>query len=178
LASVANALLFQEHVDALHDGSMFYGMEKMSCRDWMIIARAMISLLQVLVRQRSKGAVEFCRLMGLDGFSEATPSAVGLPFEFLSPEERSRLLSFVWAIMQAGPARFVEAALSASLPISSIVLPAGRPVPVALTCIVSSLARHSAHTPRTHFELKPRDPSSVLRMWERLQRRIRRDGIR
>ncbi|WP_205941149.1 hypothetical protein, partial [Pseudomonas viridiflava] len=92
----------------------------------MFIARAMVSLLQVLVRQHSKRSIEFCRLMNLEGYLDATPSATGLPFEFLSPADRSVLLGFVWAIMQAGPERFIESASEVSLPVSVFTLPSGR----------------------------------------------------
>ncbi|WP_440778804.1 TniQ family protein [Pseudomonas syringae] len=178
VASFGGAPLFQEHVDALHGRPVSYGLEDVSFCDWMFIARAMVSLLQLLVRQHSKRGMDFCRLMSLEGYLDAIPSATGLPFEFLSPGDRSVLLGFVWAIMQAGPERFIESALEVSLPVSAFALPSGRSAPAVLSRIALSLTRHSARSARTTLDLKPSAPSSVLRMWERLQRRIRRDGIR
>ncbi|WP_162999150.1 TniQ family protein [Pseudomonas viridiflava] len=178
MPSFGSAPIFQEYVDALHGRTAPYGLEEVSFCDWMFIARAMVSLLQVLVRQHSKRSIEFCRLMNLEGYLDATPSATGLPFEFLSPADRSVLLGFVWAIMQAGPERFIESASEVSLPVSVFTLPSGRSAPAVLSRIAQSLTRHSARSASATFDLKPSDPSRVLRMWERLQRRIRRDGIR
>lgn len=177
IRSTTAAMMFQEHVDAWGGRSLRYGRQAMSFSDWMFVARVMVSLVMVLIRQQSRSSIKFCRLMELEGYAETKPSAIGLPFEFLSPADRSGLLAVVWAIMQAGPDRFIKSALGASLSASAIVLPVGRPVPAVLSLMVSALARRP-HGVRAAINFKPRDPSSVLRMWERLQRRIRRDGIR
>lgn len=171
------ALSFQNHVDAMYGRTGVYGQCEFSFCNWMIIARAMLSLAQMMVRQPSKSAVEFCRLMGLTEYLALARSSLGLPFEFLGPGERSGLLGFAWAIMQGGPERFIDAAIRSSLPISFMPR-LDRSAPEVMFRIMSSLTRYPAHHPKEQHDLTPRDPSSVLRMWERLQRRIRRDGFR
>lgn len=172
-----NALTFQVYADRAFGRTAFFGEVELAFCDWMFIARVMVSMIQFFLRHPSASTKRFCFLMGLEGVDKLQRSTLGLPFEYLSCVERSGLLGVVWGIMQAGPERFVLAAAEASLPLSSLPLPR-RSKPLILTVLSTALTRHSSHQWPHHVD-KPSllDAGTVLRSWERLQRRIRRDGI-
>ncbi|MNE26636.1 hypothetical protein D3C80_1200110 [compost metagenome] len=143
----------------------------------MFVSRVMVSMIQGFLRHPSNSTKEFCHSMGLEGVEKLQRSTLGLPFEYLSCAERSGLLGVVWAIMQAGPERFLLAAAEASLPLSSLPLPR-RSAPLILSELSTALTKHTPHQcPQHANEPGLHKAGDVLRSWVRLQRRIRRDGI-
>lgn len=171
------ALAFQAYADLAFGRNAWFGQVELAFSDWMFVARVMASMVQLFLRHPTASAMHFCHSMGLEGVDKLRRSTLGLPFEYMSCTERSGLLGVVWAIMQEGPERFVHAAAEASLPLSSLPLPR-RSAPLILTVLSTELTRHSPHQWSQHSsELGGHDAGNVLRSWERLQRRIRRDGF-
>ncbi|WP_376780465.1 TniQ family protein [Pseudomonas soli] len=170
-----DALAFQAFADGLYGQSTMFGGDRLSFADWMFVARVIIGLLLGVARHPTSSTRLFCELMQVDA-AACQPSSLGLPLEYLSPAERSALMGQTWVIMQAGPERFVECALRAVLPCSALPLPA-REAPQVLNQMASALSC-SSRCPRHKKEQNHiRRPLGVLRMWLRLQRRIRRDGL-
>lgn len=171
------ALAFQIYADRAFGRTAFFGEVELTFRDWMFVSRVMVSMVQGFLRHPSASTKGFCHSMGLGGVEKLQRSTLGLPFEYLSCAERSGLLGVVWAIMQAGPQQFLLAATEASLPLSSLPLPR-RSAPLILMVLSTALTEHTFHQwPHHRNETGLHDAGNVLRIWARLQRRIRRDGI-
>lgn len=169
-----DALAFQQYADALVSEVGLYGNVKLGFAQWMRVARAMISLLQVAARRRSDVLVRFCEKLGVDIFS-MSPSLLGLPFEYLAEADRARLLAGAWMMMSAGPDRFMSEASRASLPVTALHIPANG-APDILIEMAGALKIHSPRRPTTRDLSQPRTQLEVLRMWLRLTRRMRRSG--
>lgn len=169
------AFAFQSFADECYGRSATYGQVELSFSDWMKVARSLIGLLQTAARYHSGEAAQFFEALGIDA-ATLHSSSTGLPFECLRPAERAELLGNVWMIMRAGPDRFMDLAKQASLPSSWLPLPA-QGAPAVLINMASVLTVHSRGTPTRRGCEIPRHPRQVLRMWLRLYRRMRRDGI-
>lgn len=173
----SGALAFQVYADQAFGRTAFFGKVELTFSDWMFVSRVMVSMIQGFLRHPSTSAKAFCHSMELEGVDKLQRSTLGLPFEYLSCAERSGLLGVVWAIMQAGPERFLLAAAEASLPLSSLPLPR-RSAPLILSALSTALTKHTPHQcPQHANEPGLHKVGDVLRSWVRLQRRIRRDGI-
>ncbi len=88
--------------------------------------------------------------------------------------ERANLLSGVWKMIQAGPVRFLEEAKAASLTVQSLHEKNQR-VPRCLDLIIHNLSSRNINRKfkdedGTH---PPRSRMAVMRMWARLQRKIK-----
>ncbi len=171
----ADALAFQNFADGLYGEGTLFGKTEISFAEWMFVARVIVSLLRAIVRHPTASSCLFCRLMGVD-LTACPISSLGLPFEYLGPAERSAFMGPAWTIMQAGPERFIECAKTASLPHSFLPMPA-RDAPEILTHMASALTCRPRCSPDITDRDFTRDPLNVWRMWLRLQRRIRRDGL-
>ncbi len=171
----ADALAFQEFADGLYGECTLFGKAEISFAEWMFVARVIISLLRAIVRHPTVSSRLFCRLMEVE-LGACPISSLGLPFEYLGPAERCALVGPAWVIMQAGPERFIECSKIASLPHSFLPMPK-RDAPEVLTHMASALMCRPRCSPSITNQDLTRDPSSVWRMWLRLLRRIRRDGI-
>lgn len=170
-----HALAFQLFADDSRHGPVAFGQTKLSFSEWMLIARVMIGFLQAAARYLSAGALHFFQSMGVD-VAALRPTSLGLPFEYLGPGERAGLLGSVWVIMLAGPEQFMDLAAAASLPASSLEIPA-KGGPEVLIRMASVLTSHARITPDRHPREHSRNQLEVLQMWRRLQRRMRRNGI-
>lgn len=166
---------FQAFADGACRSGAVYGQKQLSFSDWMGVARAMISFLQNAVSHPSLSIQRFCRDIGVE-ISLLQPSSLGLPFEYLAPAERAGLLGQAWVIMQAGPERLMELAARAELPVTAFPLPR-KGAPQILLEMVSVLTRHNQRKPGRKSHRQSRTPFEVWRMWHRLQRRTRRNGI-
>ncbi|AZE39162.1 hypothetical protein C4K06_6174 [Pseudomonas chlororaphis subsp. aureofaciens] len=169
------ALAFQGFADELYGKRTAFGQAEVNFAEWMFIARVIISLLRSIVRHPTASSRLFCRLMSVD-LAGCSVSSLGLPLEYLEPAERCALIGPAWVIMQAGAERFIECARLASLPRSLLPIPA-RDAPEILTHMASALTCRPRCSPDMTERNQTRDPLSVWRMWLRLQRRIRRDGL-
>lgn len=174
-APLAGAFAIQQYVDELIAAPGSFGNITLDFTQWMRVARAMISLLQVAARQRSGAMLQLCENLGVDTAS-LTPALLGLPFEYLAQPERARLLAGAWAMMTAGPDRFMSEASRVSLPVSALHVPA-HGAPDILIRMASELKIHSPHRPNQRNQDHPRTQLEVLRMWLRLTRRMRRNGL-
>lgn len=170
----AGAAAFQGSVDEMVWLGTWYGPLRLTCSEWLGIARAMLSLVRSASRMNSRGLTSICEEMGVDS-SSLEPSPLGLPLEFLPVCERERLLDMVWTIMRAGPGRFLDAA-SGVLPPSEL-RQFSNAAPKLLELITPrDTHRHSAYN-RTVPMVGPQKPQAVLRSWLRLIRKIRRNGL-
>ena len=174
-AAVA-ALAFQRYVDESIGRWPLYGSSPLDFRDWLTVARTMVSFAQAAVRRHSAAAERFFESLGIP-LESLQPIPVGLPLEYLPPAERSVLLSIVWVIMSAGPQRFIEAARHESLPASTLHLPSSGSPPVLLD-LVAALQSPRHHLVSCVDRKKTSSPAQTLRMWLRLKRKVRRRGIR
>lgn len=174
LPAAPSALAFQMHVDRSRGRTIAFGRAELSVSDWMFVARVMIGFLQGAARYCSADAAGFFRAIGIEP-SKLQPIGTGLQLEYLGPAERAGLIESVWAIMCAGPERFMDLAVSASLPISSLPIPA-KGSPDILIRMASVLKTRPRARPDRPDPQHPRKPREVLRMWLRLQRRMRRNG--
>lgn len=143
--SIESALEFQRFADLASGSSPLFGDRPLSFPEWMAVARLIISFLLNAIRHPSAGTLQFCRAIGVE-ISLLQPSSLGLPFEYLSPAERSVLLGQTWVIMQAGPERFMELASCTQLPISAFPSLA-KGAPEIAREMLSVLTRHSQHRP-------------------------------
>lgn len=172
---IESTLEFQSFADLASGSRALFGDRSMSFSEWMAIARLIISFLLYAIRHPSAGTLQFCRAIGVE-ISLLQPSSLGLPFEYLSPAERSVLLGQTWVIMQAGPERFMELASCTGLPISAFpALATG--APEIAKEMLSVLIRHSQHRPGRKGQRQSHTPLDVWQMWHRLQRRTHRNGI-
>ena len=170
----AGAAAFQEYVDEMVGLGTWYGPLRLTCSEWLGIAKAMLSLVRSASRMNSHVLNSFFKEMGVDS-SSLEPSPLGLPLEYLPVCERERLLEIVWSIMRAGPGRFLDAA-SGVLP-PSVLRQFSKDAPQLLELITPRTThRHSAYN-RTVPMVGPQKPQAVLRSWLRLIRKIRRNGL-
>ncbi|WP_408980897.1 TniQ family protein [Pseudomonas sp. B21-009] len=175
-AFVEAALAFQRFVDEGIGRHPMYGTLPLDFRDWLTVARTMVSFAQAALRHHSVAAVRFFESLGI-ALETLHPVSLGLPLEYLAPAERAVLLSIVWVIMSAGPDRFIEVARRESLPASTLHIPLNGAPPVLLELAAALQA------PRHHLAGgvgcgHPSSPARTLRMWLRLKRKVRRRGIR
>lgn len=174
-APLAGALAIQQYADQMITAPGLFGDVALDFTQWMRVARAMVSLLQVAARQRSESALQLCRCLGVDT-AVITPALLGLPFEYLAQSERARLLAGAWAMMVAGPDRFMSEASRVSLPVSALHVPS-RGAPDILMRMAGALKIHPSHRPNQRNLDHPRAQLEVLRMWLRLTRRMKRNGL-
>ena len=173
--AVVPALELQQTIDAAHGGMMRYGDHPMSFRDWMMIARVMVSFLRTAARHPSANMRRFCSDIGID-LGSVRSNSLGLPFEYLGPGARAELLANVWVIMGLGPERFMAVAEQALLPSSCLQVPVAG-APTLLAQMSSALISHSCKARARGAHEQIRTPQQVLRIWAHLQRRIRRHDL-
>jgi len=153
-----------------------YGTSSLDFRDWMTVARTMVSFAQTAVRRHSVAAGRFFKSLRILPES-LQPIPLGLPLEYLSPADRSVLLSIAWVIMSAGPEKFIEAARHELLPASTLHFSPNNAPPVLLD-LVAALQSPRHHLVSGVGRQHPSSPAQTLRMWLRLKRKVRRRGIR
>ncbi|RON75826.1 hypothetical protein BK675_10945 [Pseudomonas fluorescens] len=173
--ALPDALAIQQYADQLVTAPGSFGNITLDFTQWMRVARAMISLLQVTARQRSQTLLLFCKNLGVDTTS-LTPASLGLPFEYLAQPERAKLLGGAWALMTAGPDIFIHEAKRLALPLYALHVPP-HGAPDILIRMASALKVHSPHLASQRNDDHPRTQMEVLRMWLRLTRRMRRNGL-
>lgn len=172
---VKSALAFQRFADSASQSTALYGLTPLSFSEWMRIARFMVSFLKNVTRNPTTKSQLFCQAIGVD-LSQMKLSSLGLPFEYATPAERAGLLGQAWVIMQLGPERFVELAGEVELPVTMFPVRGVEGSPI-LAHMVSVLVQHTRHQSGRPSLRQTREPLEVWRMWNRLQRRTRRNGI-
>ncbi|PMQ13043.1 hypothetical protein PseAD21_05120 [Pseudomonas sp. AD21] len=175
-AAAEAALAFQRYVDESIGLRPMYGTSSLDFRDWLTVARTMVSFAQTAVRRHSVAAGRFFESLGILPES-LQPIPLGLPLEYLSPADRSVLLSIAWVIMSAGPEKFIEAARHELLPASTLHFSPNSAPPVLLD-LVAALQSPRHHLVSGVGRQHPSSPAQTLRMWLRLKRKVRRRGIR
>jgi hypothetical protein len=175
-AAAEAALAFQRYVDESIGLRPLYGTSSLDFRDWLTIARTMVSFAQASIRRHSAATGRFFESLGIP-LGSLQPIPLGLPLEYLSPAERSVLLSIVWVIMSAGPQTFIEVARHESLPASTLHFSPNSAPPVLLD-LVAALRPPGHHLMSDVGREHPSSPAQTLRMWLRLKRKVRRSGIR
>ncbi len=170
------AVAFQEAADrVVQDGYGYYDQEKLTSHEWFRLARYFLLVIRRVARGRAEGLQAFIKALGIPSSAVVSPST-GLPFEFLSVQERAPLLSGAWHMLNAGPGFFREAAIQASLTRATFS-GISQPLPRAITEVVASLPDGSmprVKTAQANDVFRPRSRQAVMRMYARLQRKLAR----
>lgn len=170
------SLAFQEAADkVIRNGYGHYGTGEIVSQEWFRLSRYFLLILRRVALGQAEGLESVVKALGVTPSAIVAP-ATGLAFELLPVEERAPLLMGVWELLDAGPERFREAAMQASLTratFSGIY----EPVPQSIAALVEALPDGS--TPRVNAiqangEPRPRSRQAVMRMFARLQRKIPR----
>ena len=169
----ADALSFQNATDDLFSGPPIrYGGRRLLLTEWLSLSRWMIGILRTAAREHSLGSKIFFLEMGVN-VEGLNPPETGLPFEYLTPNDRATLLANVWCMLRAGPDRLVDLAQRESAR-PSLLLPRSGKLPASLATLATVLRskRHRSNSrPKTE---NPRSTKSVLMRWHRLLRKFQR----
>lgn len=168
-----SAALFQTSADlVLSSGVGQFGSEQVSISEWFFLSRWITGFLRRAVVFRTSHSHAFLRELGVDP-SDMLPPKSGLPFDLLPPQERAVLLSACWQVLLAGPDRIGAALVESQAPPSMFSLPSGG-MPICVNRLMQLLSVRRCRALRERVIVKPRSPSSVLKMWYRLQRKMQR----
>lgn len=170
-----DALAFQQAADhVVRNGHGLYGITNLHSNEWFTLSRYFVTLLRKVVLGKIAGLITLTKTLGVD-MEAITPPATGLPLELLPVRERAELLAAAWRILEAGPERFREAAIAASLAASSLH-ERRQPVLPCIDSIISELPAKGVTTRsrnNRHKMPKPRSRQAVQRMWARFLRKMR-----
>lgn len=167
-------IAFQKALNGvMKNGYGYYGTEKITSHEWFRLSRYFLLLLRRVALGQTTGLASVIKTLDVNPVAILAP-ATGLAFELLPIEERASLLAGVWELLNAGPNRFKDAAMQASLSqatFSGIY----QPIPPPITAIIKSLPDRSI--PRVKVILtdgicQPRSRQAVMRMFARLQRKL------
>ncbi|TRO37829.1 hypothetical protein EQ845_04895 [Pseudomonas putida] len=164
---------FQATTDSLFGGlTQPYGNSPLKLNEWFELAHWMLGVLRSAARDRGSCISGFFDKLDVD-LEALHPPPTGLPFEFLTPDERASLLSNVWKMIQAGPEKLIGAAVQEKVRRSLLIPQSGRlPSTVVKLDAVLKISQRGrgghAHSGA------PRSPSSVLMRWNRLLRKFQR----
>jgi hypothetical protein len=169
----ANALSFQNATDGLFSGApLQYGDHRLMLIDWLFLSRWMIGILRSAVRGRSSCTKSFFQELGVS-LGGVNPPPTGLPFEYLSPEDRAVLLANVWCMLKVGPDRLVSVAERECIR-PSLLLPRSGELPVSLAALATVLRSKRRRTSTRIVIGNPRSPKNVLMRWHKLLRKFQR----
>lgn len=171
--SARSAVCFQASTDlVLSNGAGQFGNELVSISEWFFLSRWITGFLRCAAVLRTSPSHAFLRELDVDT-SGLLPPKSGLPFELLPPNERAVLLSACWQVVLAGPERIGAALIQSQVPPSMFRLPYGH-APICVIRLMQLLSARRYRAPKGPVIVKPRSPSSVLKMWYRLQRKMQR----
>lgn len=167
------ALDFQETADGLFSGRQaVYGSHLLELEEWFYVCRWLLGILRWAARFHSACTRPFFTSFDVDYMGLTVP-ALGLPFQYLPPGDRARLLRDTWAMLQAGPEKLSAAAQRLPVPLSMMRLPAGDP-PACVQSIFAVLhGRHNTEAVH-HRAHADHTTSNVLMQWQRLLRKLQR----
>ncbi len=170
----AASYAFQEIADSvIRDGFGYYGQEELSSQEWFRLSRYFLHVLRRVALRPSDNLAVMVKRMGV---TPTLPPITGLPLEMLTVGERAPLLAGCWMIINAGPDKFLESAVHASVTQATF---AGvcRWVPKTILEVIASLP--SGAVPRKEVDCgntdalsSPRSKQAVMRMYARLQRKM------
>lgn len=169
-----DALSFQLAADqVVRAGRGPYGITQLHSTEWFALSRYFVALLRKTLLGKSQGLVALAKELGVDMETMATP-ATGLPLELLPVHERASLLAGAWRMLEAGPGRFLDAAMKSYL-LAPSLHERRQPVPACIDNIISALPGKGGISRNRDKQplLTPRSRQAVIRMWARLLRKIR-----
>lgn len=168
-----DAYCFQAFADrVLVEGHGLFGGQLLKTSEWFYLVRWITGFLRSAAMHPTSHAQNFLRELGIE-IGWLIPPASGLPLEMLPPYERAQQLSICWRILQAGPNRLENAVMSAGVPPSMFAPPQGC-VPTLVDDLMKLLGEPRCRALPRPAIVVPRSPSSVLKMWHRLLRKIQR----
>ena len=171
--SLESAMSFQAATDSLFGGlTLPYGNSLLKLSELLELAHWMLGVLRSAARGQGSCISGFFDKLGVS-LETLHPPPTGLPFEYLAPGERARLLSNVWKMVQAGPDRLISAAAQDEIRRSLLIPRSGR-VPIALAQLETVLKVSPRGRGGHLHSNSPRTPSSVLMRWNRLLRKFQR----
>ena len=172
-SAMPDAAAFQETTDGLFDGhKQRYGASQLDLREWFELAHWMLGILRKSARTNRACVSDFLNKLHVSLEVLRQPST-GLPFEYLTPNDRASLLSNVWQMTLAGPDQLICAAAEEKVSFSFLV-PHSHPLPSALAGIAAVLKISQKGSGGHPHSNAPRSPSSVLMRWNRLLRKLQR----
>ncbi|MCS3834824.1 hypothetical protein HNP10_003624 [Aeromonas veronii] len=121
---------------------------------------------------KNEGLLTFVKMLGVNTDSLWSP-ATGLALELLPVEERARLLTGAWKMLDAEPECFLTSATGARLTKESLHYQ-NHQVPDLIATLIKTLPGKSiARTRKTQGNMdRPRSRQTVMRMFARLQRKL------
>ncbi len=167
------ALAFQNRGDtAALSGTGFFGEEELPGFAWFDLSRILINLMRRASKRPSSGIADMLRILGIPAEDLKTPST-GLPWEYLSTEERESFGEAAGIILNSGPGAFLEAAKKSGVSAKSLWDFRERP-PRILLDLAEALPK-PVRTKRKSpsGEKTPRSRRSVERMLARLERKAK-----
>lgn len=157
----------------IRDGFGCYGNEVLSSHEWFRLSRYFLSILRRVALRPSDNLAVMIKRMGV---APTLPAATGLPLEMLPVGERTQLLAGCWMLINAGPDKLLESAVSASVTQATFV-GVCRWIPKTILEVIASLP--SGVVPRREMDCgntvalsPPRSKQTVMRMYARLQRKM------
>ena len=167
------ALLFQSAADEVVKVKCgHYSNEPIAPEQWFSIARYFVMLLRKAGGERSKKLIVLLRMLGVKDGDMLLP-ATGLPLEFLPVEERKRLFSGAWTLMNVRQEVFAQMIRQISLSRSSLI-EKNYHLPGFVKEFLDELP--SMHVCRMPVKRRKREKTvsrtQVLRKWARLQRKL------
>lgn len=171
----SDILKFQLHADStLESGSTYYHKHMLTTAEWFSLIRYFITLFRYSIFQEK--VVNFTAELGIKGFSVIQP-ATGLSFELLPNHERAALLKYAWLLSQIDIWKINTALqnnrISLSLLDKSYKPPPSKIRTLFFTLPTTNRQRISPKKLNTH---KPKSKKEVLRMYERLIRKLKAEG--
>ena len=166
---------FQAHADLiLKSNNTDYHKHQLTAAEWFALIRYFSSLIRYQTYQEKVEAL-FCEL-GIDDFSVSYP-ATGLSFELLPNHERSALLKYAWKLSQANLNKLNLAFQKTGISLT-LLDQAYRPLPGKLKTLffrLPTIKRQRNSLNKTGIP-KPKSKKEVLRMYERLKRKLKAEG--
>lgn len=172
IALAPEAFAFQRAADeALTAGRGLYGVTRLATCDWFVLSRYFVTLLRKIALHPTAGLASFAKALSVA--ASLQPPATGLALELLPVGERAALLAGAWAMLDAGPERFLAAAKDVSLTKATLREQRAQ-VPGLVAALIEELPdERMARTRGTRGGMhKPRSRQSVMRMFARLQRKV------
>jgi hypothetical protein len=152
----------------------YYGQIRISSYEWFSISRYFINLLRNAASGKLSILKVFFSRIGIKEIN-LNISATGLALEMLPIEERILFLAAIQKVFLAGPTRFIEIAKEISISVQSLREPYQK-IPSFLHSLLCSLPERKIikKTRSANASYHPRSKKTVMHMWARFNRKIRR----
>ncbi len=160
--------------NAIMNGHSKFGDVLLSTPQWFSVLKFFGLLLKCCTNVKFKGLRKLVSEVGID-VSQIHPHSTGLPVEITSVHERQSILTQSFKMMSISPTLFKRQIQKQSMRINSL-LNVMNPLPD----IINDMFIHDKTTYRKSMSTKemylPKSRSTVLKHYERLKRKVRKNG--